>query len=137
MVVVRDVRKADEEDRRQKRIIVTLFSIGIFGLSYLVYDYMQIIDRATIPEDLNQIDPIVAQWRADGLVESFDVMQAQLVVNERKWLDRKKEEKIGIVTQLARYCAERNQNRTWELTVFAKGTSMVLGEMGRRGLVIQ
>jgi len=137
MVVVRTVKQADKEDRRQRRIIIMLFSVGVFGLSYLVYDYLQIIDRATLPESLSQVDPMVAQWRADGLVDSFDAMQATLIVNEQAWFDRKKEEKIGIVTQLARYCAEKNQNPTWTLTVLGKRTSSILGEMGRRGLVVQ
>ncbi len=114
-----------------------LFSVGVLGLSYLVYDYLQIIDRATMPESLSQVDPMVAKWRADGLVDSFDAMQATLIVNEQEWFDRKKEEKIGIVTQLARYCAEKNQNPTWTLTVLGKRTSSILGEMGRRGLVVQ
>lgn len=114
-----------------------LFSVGVLGISYLVYDYLQIIDRATMPESLSQVDPIIAQWRAEGLVDSFDAMQARLVVHEQEWFDRRKEEKIGIVTQLARYCAEKNNNKTWTLTVFGKQTSSVLGEMGRRGLVVQ
>ena len=133
-MAVRTIAVADAEDRRQRIIIISLFALGIFGLSYLVYDYLQIINRANIPEDIAAVDPIVARWREEGLVDSFDPANAKLVVNEDAWDDRRREEKIGIVTQLARYCAEKNKASKWKLTVLGKSSSAVLGEIGSSGL---
>jgi hypothetical protein len=136
-MAVRTIEKAEAEDRRQTITIVALFAVGIFGLSYLVYDYMQIINRATMPETLESVDPIVARWRAEGLVDSFDAAQARVVVNEAAWDERDRDEKIGIVTQLARYCAEKSPDRKWRITVLGKRSSVVLGEIGTSGLRVQ
>lgn len=136
MATVRIV-DADREEHRQKRIVITLFSIGFLGLSYLVYDYTQIISRTSIPENLSEIDPVIQKWQVDGLVQSFDATKAKLVVNEQAWQDRKKEEKVGIVTQLARYCAQKNNSSVWTLTVIGSRTSEVLGEFGSAGLSVK
>ncbi len=136
-MAVRTIEKADAEDRRQRLVMISLFSIGILVLSYLVYDYVQIINRATMPENLEAIDPIVAQWRAEGLVDSFDAAQARVIVNESAWNRKSRDEKIGIVTQLARYCAEKSPDRKWRITVLGKRSSAVLGEIGNSGLRIQ
>jgi len=136
-MAVRTIEKADAEDRRQRLIIISLFSLGILVLSYLVYDYMRIINRTTLPEDFDAIDPIVAQWRAEGLVDSFDAAQAKVVVNEAEWDRKDRDEKIGIVTQLARYCAEKSPDRKWRITVLGKRSLVVLGEIGHSGLRVQ
>lgn len=125
------------EERRQKRIILILFSVCALGASYLVYDYFSILNRATMPENLNDVEAVVAQWQAMGLVQSFDSYRAILTVNEEKWMERPREERVGIITQLARYCAERNKEEVWTLKVFSSGTSATLGEMGRNGLIVQ
>lgn len=135
MATVRIV-DADKEARRQKRFIIVLFSIGFLGLSYLVYDYTQIISRTSIPENLTQLDPIIEKWQMDGLVQSFDATKGKLVVNEQAWEDRRKEEKVGIVTQLARYCAQKNNSSVWTLTVVGSRSAKVLGEFGSGGLII-
>ncbi|MEP0823294.1 MAG: hypothetical protein HRF44_10645 [Ignavibacterium sp.] len=135
-MAVRTIDQAEAEDRRQRIIIITLFAIGIFGLSYLVYDYLQIVDRVAIPENINAVDPIVARWQAEGLVDAFDVPQARLVVNETAWDSKERDEKIGIITQLARYCAEKNAETRWRLTVVGKRSSAILGEIGSSGLRI-
>ena len=136
-MAVRTIEKAESEDRRQRIIIISLFSIGILVLSYLVYDYMRIINRATLPEDLDAIEPIVAQWRVEELVDSFDAALAKVVVNEDEWDKKDRDEKIGIVTQLARYCAEKSPDRKWKITVLGKRSMVVLGEIGTSGLRIQ
>lgn len=136
MTVVRIV-DADKEALRQKRIIIGLFSIGFLGLSYLVYDYTQIISRTSIPEGLTQVEPIIEKWQTDGLVQSFDATRAKLIVHEQAWQDRKKEEKVGIVTQLARYCAQKNNSSVWTLTVVGSRNAQVLGEFGSGGLIIK
>lgn len=135
-MAVRTIDQAEAEDRRQRIIIITLFAIGIFGLSYLVYDYLQIVDRVAIPENINAVDPIVARWQTEGLVDAFDVPQARLVVNEAAWDSKERDEKIGIITQLARYCAEKNAETRWRLTVVGKRSSAILGEIGSSGLRI-
>ncbi|MBI4417647.1 MAG: hypothetical protein HY563_02645 [Ignavibacteriales bacterium] len=135
-MAVRTIDQAEAEDRRQRIMIITLFSVGILGLSYLVYDYLQIVNRASIPENLHSMDPIVAKWEAEGLVTDFDVPQARLIVNEAAWDRKERDEKIGIVTQLARYCAEKNAETRWRLTVLGKRSSAVLGEIGTSGLKI-
>lgn len=135
-MAVRTIDQADAEDRRQRVVIITLFAVGIFGLSYLVYDYTQIVNRSSIPDNLNSVDPIVAKWQAEGLVDAFDVPQARLVVHESAWDTKEREEKIGIITQLARYCAEKNAESRWRLTVVGKRSSAVLGEIGTSGLRI-
>jgi len=136
-MAVRTIAEANSEDRRQRIVIISLFVMGLSGLSYLVYDYLQIIDRAAIPEEIAAVDPIVAQWRAEGLVDSFDPANAKLVVHEHAWGKKGREEKIGIVTQLARYCAEKNNVTKWKLTVLGKSSSVILGEIGTSGLRIQ
>lgn len=135
MATVRIV-DADKEDRRQRITIIALFAIGVLGISYLVYDYMRIVDRVSIPEDITRIDPIVQQWEQEGLVSSFDSQKAVLVVEEGKWDERKRDEKVGIVVQLARYCAKKNNSPNWNLKVVGSRSRATLGEMGQSGLVI-
>jgi hypothetical protein len=58
-------------------------------------------------------------------------------VNEAQWNERPREEKVGIITQLARYCAERNKEDVWTLKVVSGGTASTLGELGRNGLIVR
>lgn len=133
MASVRTVNP-EAEDRRDKRIITALFSAGILGLSYLVFDYVQIMDRATLPLNSVDIDPIVARWQNEGLVQSFNIDRSELVVEERKWGERLPEEKVGIITRLARHCAEKKQNDAWTLKVVGSRSFAVLGELNESGL---
>jgi hypothetical protein len=48
MATVRIV-DADKEDRRQRVVVITLFALGILGISYLVYDYVRIINHVALP----------------------------------------------------------------------------------------
>ncbi len=127
----------EKEDRKQRILIVTLFAIGTLGISYLVYDYMRIINHVALPEDPNQVDPIVLQWKQEGLVSSFDPEKALLVVEESKWNERDKDTKIGIIVQLARYCAQKNNSSSWAVRVVGSTSRATLGEMGQSGLVVQ
>ncbi len=135
-VEVRSAAQADKEDRRQKRIIITLFVIGFIGLGYAVYDYLDLVGHTALPQNLSQVDPVIEQWKASGLVHSFDAPNSTIVVNESQWAGKKRPEKIGIITQLARYCAEKNNSGTWALTVKGQNTSVTLGEMGPRGILV-
>ncbi len=136
MATVRIV-DADKEDRRQRVIVVTLFTLGILGISYLVYDYVRIINHVALPEDPNLVDPVVLQWKQEGLVSSFDAKNGLLVVDEKKWNSRDKESKVGIIVQLARYCAQKNNSPSWAFKVVGASTRSTLGEMGQAGLVVQ
>lgn len=128
------VKQAAAEERRQKSTMIILFSLCFIGLLYAGYDYLQIMNRTSLPEDLTKMDQIVQRWKAEGVVESFDVEGAKLVVNEKKWDGWRREEKVGIITQLGRYCAERKKSDDWALKVVGYRTSAVLGELGKRGL---
>ena len=134
---VTSVAKADAEDLRQKRIVIILISVCVLGFSYAGYDYVQIVNRVSLPEDITQVDPIVEQWKREGLVQSFDPIQATLVVNEEKWNEQEREAKIGIITQVARYCAKKNNLDVWTVKIVGSRSLATLGELGRRGLVIQ
>jgi len=127
----------NKEDRRQRWLMIALFAIGAIGISYLVYDYVRIINHVSIPEDASQMDPIVQVWKQEGLVASFDAKKALLVVEEKKWKERDREAKVGIIIQLARYCAQKNNSQNWVVKVVGSSTHETLGEMGQSGLVVQ
>ena len=95
-VEVRSAAEADKEDRRQKGLIIALFVIGFLGLGYAVYDYMNLVDRATLPQDLTQVDPVIEKWKEAGLVYSFDTSKSTMVVNETEWNGKKKAEKMTL-----------------------------------------
>lgn len=136
MATVRIV-DADKEDRRQRVLVIALFAFGILGISYLVYDYVRIINHVALPEDPNLIDPVVLKWKQEGLVSSFDSKNGLLVVNEQKWNSRDRESKVGIIVQLARYCAQKNNSSSWAFKVVGMSSQLTLGEMGQAGLVLQ
>ena len=136
MATVRIV-DADKEDRKQRITIIALFAIGAIGISYLVFDYIRIVNHVALPEDPNMVDPVVLQWQQEGLVSSFDAKNALLVVEEQKWNQRDKDQKIGIIVQLARYCAQKNNSPSWVVKVVGHRSQLTLGEMGQSGLVVQ
>jgi hypothetical protein len=130
MTVTR-VADEDKKDLQQKRVVVTLFSICILGFSYLVYDYFNIVNHTVLPEDLSQIEQSAKE------LGNYNPLQARLVVDEDKWAKMSKEEKIGIVTQLARDCASRRKEPSWAVEVVGNRTSSVVAQLGSRGLLIQ
>jgi hypothetical protein len=136
MATVRIV-DADKQDRNQRLVVIVLFVVGILGISYLVYDYLSIINRVALPEDTALIDPIVQQWKKEGLVSSFDSKNALLVVEESKWKVRDRDSKIGIIVRLGRYCAQKNNSPTWAFKIVGSTSRKTLGEMGQSGLVVQ
>lgn len=135
-VEVKSAAQAEKDDRRQRNLIITLFAVGFLGIGYAVYDYVDLVDRATLPQNLSEVDPVIERWKAAGLVHSFDAMESTIVVNETEWAGKKRPEKIGIITQLARYCAEKNNSPAWALTVKGRSTAATLGEMGPRGILV-
>ncbi len=130
---------ADEEkkERQQKRVVLVLFSVCLLGFSYLVYDYFSIVNHTALPEDLGKVDQTIQTWEATGLVSNFEPAKAKLVVDEDKWNKMTKAEKVGVVTQLARYCASRKSEPMWSFEVVGSRTSSVVGELGTKGLIIQ
>ena len=98
---------------------------------------MRIIDRVSIPEDISKVDPIVREWKNEGLVSSFDFQKGVLIVEEGKWNERERDEKAKIIIQLARYCAKKNNSPNWNLKVVGSRSKATIGEMGPSGLMIQ
>ncbi|HXG39224.1 MAG TPA: hypothetical protein VNL36_10695 [Bacteroidota bacterium] len=131
------VEDAEAEARRQKIIIIALSSLCLVGFSYLIYDYIRITNRISFPENISQTDVVVRRLQAEGLVDSFDPTSARLVVYEKPWNSKSREERIGIITNLARYSAQQNKEKVWMLSVYGKQSSALLGELGRSGLVLQ
>ncbi len=136
-MTVTKVVDEDKRERQQKRIVSLLFSICILGFSYLVYDYFNIVNHTALPENFAQVDQTVKSWEMNGFVYRFEPTKAKMVVDEDKWGRMTKQEKIGVVTQLARYCAEGKRDQAWAFEVVGNRTSSVIGELGARGLVIQ
>ncbi|MBI3003907.1 MAG: hypothetical protein HYY49_00650 [Ignavibacteriales bacterium] len=122
------------EERRQKRTLITLFSIVFLGLGFVVWDYFRIINITPLPENPSSYDMLVEQWKSEGFVKSLDMTKAVLVVNETQWDQRKRQQKVGIVTQLARYVAEKKGSQSWVLQVVGQGKGNVLAEIGNAGL---
>ncbi|MCI0707121.1 MAG: hypothetical protein L0Y80_06545 [Ignavibacteriae bacterium] len=133
-VRVKTVAQVQREDRRQTMIIVVLSAMCLSGFGYVIYDYVQITNRIVLPEQLSDVDAAVRQLEADGLVMSLDVPHARLVVSDAEWSELSHEEKVGLITQLARYCAEKNQAEFWALTVVGGSSRAILGELGLMGL---
>ena len=136
-MTVTKIADEDKKERRQRRTIIALFSICLVGFSYLVYDYFGIVNRATLPEDLSQVDQTIHAWRTQGFVVRFDTASSTLVVNGQKWAELTRGEKVGIVTQLARYSAKREERKTWSFLVVEDRSHSVVGELGPNGLLIQ
>jgi hypothetical protein len=136
-MTVTKVVDEDKRERQQKRIVSLLFSICILGFSYLVYDYFSIVNHTALPENFAQVDQTVKSWQMNGFVYRFEPTKAKMVVDEDKWDRMTKQEKIGVVTQLARYCAEGKRDQAWAFEVVGNRTSSVIGELGAKGLVIQ
>ena len=130
------LKSAEAEERRQRRLLITLFSIVFVGLGYVLYDYFRIINTQHLPENVGGMDQIVASWKTEGFVRSFDSSKAILIVDEAGWKRRRRSEKINILTQLARYCAEKKQSNSWAMTVLADGNGSVLAELGSTGFKV-
>jgi hypothetical protein len=136
-MTVTKVADEDKKDRQQKRVVVILFSICILGFSYLFYDYFSIVNHTALPENFAQVDQTVKSWETSGFVYHFEESKARMVVDEDRWSRMTKEEKIGVVTQLARFCSEGKKQQTWAFEVVGNRTSSVVGELGSKGLIIQ
>lgn len=136
MTVTRVVDE-DKKERQQKRIVLVLFSVCILGFSYLVYDYFHIVNHTALPQDFAQVDQSMQVLQKNGLVDRFEPSKARFVVDEAKWNQLTKEEKIGLVAGFARYFAKDRKEEPWSCEVVGNRTSSVVGELGSRGLVIQ
>lgn len=128
------VLKADVEEQKQRRLIMIVLAIALVGGAWVGYDYYDTVSTELLPEDVTQMDGVIARWKQDGFVREFDVRSAVLVVDPTRWNDRKRVEKMNIVTQLARYCAQKNQTPSFLLRVQPTADGPVLAEMGPRGL---
>ncbi|MGB2868355.1 MAG: hypothetical protein WBD36_07890 [Bacteroidota bacterium] len=130
------IRTFEAEERRQRQVIIGLFSIAFLSLGYVLYDYTAITGSHPLPEDPALLGPVIEKLKlkSDGLVRSLDIADAHLVVNEQTWKKRRKVEKANIVAQLARYCADQKKSTKWTLQVVDEGSGAVLAELGTTGL---
>jgi hypothetical protein len=113
---VRIIKAADFE-RRQRRIIILLLGIIICGFVYFIYDDYQNSSIERLPENPLYIDRYFKQWRAEGFVLYFNIPQSIVIVNEEIWKEKKRNEKLDFVTQIARYFAKKNRSNQWTLQV--------------------
>jgi hypothetical protein len=128
------VTTVEAEERRQRKILLTLSSVVFVGLIFIVYDYFRIVNAHPLPEKTSQYEAILEKWKAEGFIKTFDLQNSVLVVNEAQWETRTRPEKIGVVTQLARYCAEKKKSQSWVLQVVGQNQGRVIAEMGNAGL---
>jgi hypothetical protein len=123
-----------EVERRQRKIVLILFSIALLGVAYVLYDYYTVANTRPMPENPALIEPLVRIWKEEGFVSRFDVASAVLVVNDDEWSGRSHAERLDIVTRLARYCAERKRSPYWTIKIIGQDSGTVLAEMGQTGL---
>lgn len=128
------ILKAEVEERKQRRLILIVLAIALVGGAWVGYDYYDTVSTELLPEDTSRMDQVIDRWKNDGFVRTFDVQSAMLIVDPARWNDRKRVEKMNIVTQLARYCAEKNRTPSFSLRVMTAADGPVLAEMGPRGL---
>jgi hypothetical protein len=136
-MTVRNVVDVENKERREKRLVGGLFAFCIAGFSLIFYHYIDVINRPSLPEDLAQVEQTIEDWHTSGLIERFDAPKARLVVNDDRWKSMRKEQKLGIVTQLARFCADASKKESWKLQVIESKSLAVVGELGDKGLVLQ
>jgi hypothetical protein len=128
------VLKADAEDRKQRRLVLVVLTVALIGGAWVGYDYYDTVSTELLPENVGKMDDLLTQWKDDGFVRELNVQKAVLIVDPDRWKRRKRVEKMNIVTQLARYCAEKNRTPTFQLRVLPTADGPVLAEMGPRGL---
>lgn len=128
------ILKADVEERKQRRMILVVLAVAALAFTWAGLDYYDTVSTELLPEDLSKMDDVIDRWKDDGFVREFRVQESLLLVDQSRWESRKRVERMNIVTQLARYCAERNKSTSFLLRVQATDTGPVLAEMGLRGL---
>jgi hypothetical protein len=128
------ILKAAAEDRKQRRLVLIVLAVALAGGGWAGYDYYDTVSTELLPENVGQMDDVIAQWKDDGFVRDLNVQKALLIVDQKRWERRKRIEKMNIVTQLARYCAEKNRTPAFQLKVQPALDGPVLAEMGPRGL---
>ena len=129
-------KKFEEQQRRTKYIVIGLFVVFLLGASFVLYNYLQVKGRVSIPKDLNQVELMVKTLEKEGLVLSFNPATAEMKVDETIWQDKSADEKMGMVLQIAKYCASRNKSTELKLKVIGNRTSGVVAEMGSSGIRI-
>ncbi len=136
-VTVTKIINADAKERRQQRIVLSLIVLCAAGLLYVLYGYYRVTRTTVLPEDGAQVTQAVDRLKATGIVRRLDPRGRLMVVNPDKWSSLTANEKIGIVTRVARQCADQTGDRTWALTVVDGETHSIVAELGTEGLRIQ
>lgn len=116
--------------------MLTLLVVAVVGLAVVGYDYYRKTSMTILPEDTGKLEDVILRWKRDGFVQSFDIKSAEIYVDQAEWDQKKKVEKMSLVMQLARFCAERNKTAAFELRVKSQTSGALLAEMGNRGLNI-
>jgi hypothetical protein len=130
------ILNADEEERRQRRLLWVVLAVAVMAGTWAGFDYYDTVSTELLPEDIGKMDVVLDHWRSEGFVRDFVVRDALLLVDKGRWEKRKRVEKMNIVTQLARYCAEKNRTPSFLLRVKAEASGPVLAEIGPRGLKV-
>jgi hypothetical protein len=129
-------KKFEEQQRRTKYIIISLVAVFLLGVAFVLFNYLQIKGRVSVPKDLGQVELMLKTLEKEGLVVSFNPASAEMKVDETAWQDKSTDEKMGMVLQIARYCADRNKSSELRLKVIGNRTSAIVAEMGSSGLRI-
>jgi hypothetical protein len=129
-------KKFEEQQHRIRYIVIGLFVVFALGLGFVLFNYFQIKGRVSVPKDIRQVELMVKTLEKEGLVLSFNPTSAEMKVDETIWQDKSTDEKMGMVLQIARYCASRNNSRELKLKVIGNHTGAVVAEMGSSGIRI-
>lgn len=130
------ILNADEEDRKQRRLVYIVIAVAVAAATLAGFDYYDTVSTELLPEDIGKMDAVLDHWKSEGFIRDFVVHDALLIVDQVRWEKRKRVEKMNIVMQLARYCAEKNQTPSFLLRVKAEASGPVLAEIGPRGLKV-
>ena len=129
-------KKFEEQQRRIRYIVIGLFAAFVLGLGFVLFNYFQLKGRVSVPKDVRQVELMVKTLEGEGLILSFNPASAEMKVDETIWQEKSTDEKMGMVLQIARYCASRNNSSVLTLKVTGNRTSAVVAEMGSSGIRI-
>ncbi len=116
---------------------MSLIVLCAAGLAFALISYYRATSATVLPEDSTQFAQAINTLKATGVVRRFNPRERLLIVNPDKWNALSKTEKMGIVTRIARQCADESEDRTWGLTVEDAESRSIVAEIGAEGLSVQ
>ena len=129
-------KKFEEQQKRVKYIVLGLVGVFLLGVAFVLYNYLQTKGRVAVPKDISQVKQMVERLQSDGLVLTFNSKAAEMKVDETAWQDKSADEKMGMILQIARYCASQNGTNELKLKVTGNRASTPVAEMGASGIRI-